>query len=255
MNAAGTRDIKTAVRGLAALARQAGRQADATYGQLGAMKDQVAALKDQVNEAEAQTKAISDQTAAIKSSAISAVRAAQAEIEAADAQTKSADSAKLAADAAAASNLPEFSLTSIEVNGLTGKPTSGDLVKVTIKPIFTNVGGGTAFPRIALVKLIKENTLPKRPDYAGGVSFGGNEFPVGHTGSFYPVAPFTYDVSVSEAKEIAEGKRAVVVIGYIDYDDGAHQQHHWCYAYAAAIPKGQGWTIYKVGPDPYHCQS
>jgi hypothetical protein len=90
-NAADTRDIKQAVRGLAILAEETKRQADQTKRQADGFEKQLGFLRQQVDEAKAQTNAISAQTDAIKSSSVAAVKSAGAQIASAEAQKNMAN--------------------------------------------------------------------------------------------------------------------------------------------------------------------
>lgn len=262
LNASDTRDIKLGVRGLADLAHQASiqagetkRQADELHTQFAQVKRQADAaegqlkfLGQQVTEAKAQTKAISRQTDAIKASSDAAVKTARAEID-------SAQSQKRSAEAIAANNLPQPSLTGVDIDGLADKPGSDGLIQVSIKPTFTNVGGGSLFQAIGVFKIILENTLPPVPDYNGGVPFGGNELTVVHGATFYPGIAPKFPFPPANAKAFADGERGFFLIGIVDYSDSAEQRHRRCYAYVVMKPKDRPVIFYNVPMPTYHCQS
>jgi hypothetical protein len=214
--------------------------------ELGEMQNQTGILANQVGEAKKQTKAISEQTTAIKDSSAAAVKSAGAQIETATAQRQSAQ-------VISAASIPEVGFVGVDITGMDGKPEQNGLIKVSVKPHFSNTGGGAMYQKGGVFALTRE--LATKPDYANIISFGGNELTVFPTGIFQPDGDVILDFKPEEAKGIIDGTIKLFIYGYVDYFDGAKTEHRTCFADRIATPKGHPFYYFAAGGPDYHCQT
>jgi len=230
-NGKDTRDIQRAISSLTLLAEQTKRQADATTGQLGVLREQVA-------EAKKQTKAISQQTTAIKASA--------------DAGVKSADAQTRAADISASATRAIVATKELQISGFAAEPRDGH-VRITAKPTFVNVGGSSLRPGVTTFALYLGAELPTVPNFAGATKFGGNDNTTRPGDIFFPNEMIEYDISPETAKEVVAGRLRVFVYGKVDYTDASAQPGAFCFAYEVQIKNGSAASFISRGHPAYEC--
>lgn len=253
LNATDTSDIKSAVKGLADLAKQASIQAGQTKREADALNTQLGLVSQQVTESKKQTKAISEQTGAIKSSAASAVSLANAQSQTAQAQLKAAQQDELAAKAAARANLPSLSLQAFDIGGLTDPPQKDGRIKATLRPRFGN-NGGTMIAHGGVIGFFRQ--LPQKLNSSTEFfAFGGNEISIPHGGTLFPTDAHEFEFSQSEAAAILDGSLGFIVAGLLDYADASNQTHQWCFAYVVHAPKGKDAYFIPIGGPEWHCQT
>lgn len=265
--ASDTRDIKQAVRGLADLASQTKRQADAVSRQVNAMGNQenimagefgemqtqtadlsaqAVAAQGQLSAAKAQTSAISQQTTAIKDSSNAAVRTAGAQIESAQAQTR-------AAQIAAAAQQPTITLADVTVRGLNNSPDKSGVVHFTMNLHFMNIGGSSVEVRKNEMHIFVGEKLPPTPPQGTFLPMAGNGIIIGRDRWYGPTQPYELSTSKAFADSINAGKANFYFYGRLYYLEATKVEHTFCYSQIVMFKDGDSLTTAPEGSAAYQC--
>jgi hypothetical protein len=202
-----TKELRQAVEGIAALAKETKREADGQAAHL-------AVLQDQARQAGLQTNAISAQTTAIKDSSVAAIASARAQTE--------------AAEVATVAQRPNISLTSIDIGGMGSDPDAEGFVPITVTWVFTNVGGSPIIHKPSLLRIYftPDGSVGASPIY--DLPFGGNDWVVTPNSGFQPRDPANLKIPKKISDSSKAGTLTAVFFGEVNYQDNRGAMHKHC---------------------------
>lgn len=256
------KDVRDAIDKMAAIAKAMHdekplltQQADASTKTAAAAQVTAGASSHQSADFKRQTSAIVKQADALVASAQATVTAAGAQLASAQANNRTAiaglDAAKeqrRSAAILAASHEPDARLSGIELSGWSDPPDGHGMVNVSIKPTFTNIGGGTLLPSITFFNLDISSGVPHHIFGGGQITFGGNEKPVVPSGTYFPVQLLKYSIAKQEIDFVKAKKKAIYIWGTTLFTDNGGGSHKVCFIDFAFLP-ADGATV-DIYPSP-----